>query len=471
MTGKMKFISTRSKAPELGFEDVIITGLASDGGLYVPAVWPQISAEQIRSFAAQPYGDVAFEVMSPFVDGAVDDEVFRDIISASYATFNHPAVVPLREMRPNEWMLELFHGPTCAFKDVALQVLSRLIDHVLEKRDRRATIVVATSGDTGGAAIEAFKGAKRSDVFVLHPHNRVSDVQRRQMTTAPQDNVHNIALDGTFDDCQNLLKAMFNHPSFRNKVKLSGVNSINWARIMAQIVYYFTSASSLGAPDRGMRFCVPTGNFGDVFAGYAAGKMGLPIDRLTIATNVNDILGRALKSGRYEVLGVVPTTSPSMDIQVSSNFERLLFEAAGRDGNSVVAMMNSLSQSGAFTIAPDALKYIARYFDAVRTDEDETLKTIADVYAASGQMIDPHSAVALAGARRTPPCEAIPTIILSTAHPAKFPDAVQKATGTMPPVPAQLSALFDHQERFSVLPNDLETVEGFIAANARAANN
>jgi len=395
----MKFISTRANAPELDFEDVIITGLATDGGLYVPDVWPQISPDQIRSFAARPYCDVAYEIMAPFIDGTVDDVIFKDILEQSYATFRHPAVVPLREMRPNEWILELFHGPTFAFKDVALQVLARLIDHVLEKRNKRATIVVATSGDTGGAAIEAFKGRRRTDVFVLHPHNRVSDVQRRQMTTAVEDNVHNIAIEGTFDDCQNLVKAMFNHPSFRQSLQLSGVNSINWARIMAQIVYYFTSAAALGAPDRKMRFCVPTGTFGDIFAGYAAGKMGLLIDRLTIATNINDILTRVVKSGRYEVLGVTPTASPSMDIQVSSNFERLLFDAVGRDGGQVVHMMNALGQSGAFTIDSTALNYIQSRFDAVRTDEEETLKTMAEVYAASGDMIDPHTAVALAGAR------------------------------------------------------------------------
>jgi len=464
----MKFISTRGIAPQLDFEDVIITGLANDGGLYVPEVWPQIGLDQIRSFASRPYCDVAYEVMAPFVDGTIETEVFKDIIAQSYATFNHPAVVPLREMRPNEWILELFHGPTFAFKDVALQVLGRLIDHVLEKRNTTATIVVATSGDTGGAAIEAFKGRNRINIFVLHPHDRVSEVQRRQMTTASANNIHNIAVEGTFDDCQNLVKAMFNHPAFRQAHQLSGVNSINWARIMAQIVYYFTSASSLGAPDRKVRFCVPTGNFGDIYAGFAAAKMGLPIDRLTIATNINDILERAVKTGRYEVLGVTPTTSPSMDIQVSSNFERLLFDAVGRDGASVTRMMNSLSQSGSFTISPDALAYIANDFDAIRSDEDETLKTMHEVYVTSGEMIDPHTAVALAGARAGRHSGAIPNIILSTAHPAKFPDAVEKATGIRPRMPAHLSALFDLEEHFSVLPNDLETVEGFIAANARS---
>lgn len=464
----MKFISTRANAPVLDFEDVIITGLASDGGLYVPENWPQISPDKIRLFAGMEYCDVAFDVMAPFVDGTIDDEVFKDIISQAYGSFSHPAVVPLREMRPNEWLLELFHGPTYAFKDVALQVLGRLIDHVLEKRDQRATIVVATSGDTGGAAIEAFRGRARTDLFVFHPHNRVSEVQRRQMTTAVEDNVHNIALEGTFDDCQNLVKAMFNHSTFRQSAKLSGVNSINWARIMAQIVYYFTSASALGAPDRKVRFCVPTGNFGDVFAGYAAGKMGLPIDKLTIATNVNDILKRAVNTGRYEMLGVSPTVSPSMDIQVSSNFERLLFDAVERDGESVVRMMNSLNQSGAFTIDPAALKYIADGFDAVTTNEEETLKIIADVYATSHDLIDPHTAVALAGARKKKRDSSIPNIVLSTAHPAKFPDAVEKATGTRPPMPAPLSALFDLEERFNVLPNDLQTIEGFIEANARA---
>jgi threonine synthase len=465
----MKYISTRGNAPELNFEDVIITGLAADGGLYVPETWPQLSPDQIRSFASMPYCDVAYEVMVPFVDGTIGDNVFKDIIAAAYAGFSHPAVVPLKEMRPNEWILEIFHGPTFAFKDVALQVLGRLIDHVLEKRDERATIVVATSGDTGGAAIEGFRGSNRTDVFVLHPHERVSEVQRRQMTTVPGGNVHNIALEGTFDDCQGLVKAMFNHSAFRDNLKLSGVNSINWARIMAQIVYYFTSASSLGAPDRLVRFCVPTGNFGDIYAGYAAGKMGLPIDKLTIATNMNDILERVVRTGRYEALGVTPTVSPSMDIQVSSNFERLLFDAHGRDSESIVRLMSSLNQSGAFTLSPEALKNINDDFDAVRTEEEETLKTIADVYTASGVMIDPHTAVALAGSR----CcgnqnDNVANIVLSTAHPAKFPDAVEKATGHKPHMPPELSALFDLGERFSVLPNDLETVEGFIEAKARA---
>ncbi len=465
----MKYISTRGNAPELNFEDVIITGLAADGGLYVPETWPQLRPDQIRSFASMPYCDVAYEVMVPFVDGTVEDNVFKDIINEAYAGFSHPAVVPLKEMRPNEWILEIFHGPTFAFKDVALQVLGRLIDHVLKKRDERATIVVATSGDTGGAAIEAFRGCSHADVFVLHPHERVSEVQRRQMTTASEDNVYNIALKGTFDDCQGLVKAMFNHAAFRDNLKLSGVNSINWARIMAQIVYYFTSASSLGAPDRLVRFCVPTGNFGDIYAGYSAGKMGLPMDRLTIATNMNDILERVVRTGRYEVVGVTPTASPSMDIQVSSNFERLLFEAHGRDSESIVRLMNSLGESGAFTIGPKALKNINDDFDAVRTEEEETLKTIADVYTASGVMIDPHTAVALAGSRCGDQNDNVANIILSTAHPAKFPDAVEKATGHKPHMPPELSALFDFKERFSVLPNDLETIEGFIEANARAS--
>jgi len=467
----MKYLSTRGNAPELNFEDVIITGLATDGGLYMPEIWPQLSPDQIRSFASMPYCDVAYEVMAPFIDGTIEDTIFKDIIAEAYANFSHPAVVPLREMRPNEWILEIFHGPTFAFKDVALQVLARLIDHVLEKRNERATIVVATSGDTGGAAIEAFRGRNRSDVFVLHPHERVSEVQRRQMTTVSEDNVHNIALEGTFDDCQGLVKAMFNHADFRSNLKLSGVNSINWARIMAQIVYYFTSASSLGAPDRLVRFYVPTGNFGDIYAGFAAGKMGLPIDNLTIATNMNDILERTVKTGLYEVRGVTPTVSPSMDIQVSSNFERLLFDVHGRDSKSIVQLMSSLGQSGAFKIGPEALKKINDDFDAVRIGEEETLKTIADVYGASGVMIDPHTAVALAGSRCGNQNDNVANIILSTAHPAKFPDAVEKATGHKPDMPSELSALFDLGERFSVLPNDLEAVEGFIKANAKESSN
>jgi len=462
----MKYISTRGNAAELDFEDVIITGLATDGGLYVPEKWPQLSPDQIRSFASMLYCDVAYEVMAPFTGGTIEDTIFKDIISEAYANFSHPAVVPLREMRPNEWILEIFHGPTFAFKDVALQVLGRLIDHVLEKRDQRATIVVATSGDTGGAAIEAFRGRNRTDVFVLYPHEKVSEVQRRQMTTVPEDNVHNIAIEGTFDDCQGLVKAMFNDAAFRDNMKLSGVNSINWARIMAQIVYYFTSASSLGAPDRLVRFCVPTGNFGDIYAGFAAGKMGLPIDKLTIATNMNDILERTIKTGRYEILGVIPTISPSMDIQVSSNFERLLFDAYRRDSESIAQLMSSLSQSGAYMVGPDAMKNIHNDFDAVRIEEEGTLKTIADVYAASGVMIDPHTAVALAASRYGNQDDNVPNIILSTAHPAKFPDAVEKATGHKPHMPSELSSLFDLSERFSVLPNDLDAVEGFIKANA-----
>jgi len=467
----MKYISTRGNAPELNFEDVIITGLATDGGLYVPETWPQLSPDQIRSFASMPYCDVAYEVMVPFIGGTIEDNVFKDIIAEAYDSFSHPAVVPLREMRPNEWILELFHGPTFAFKDIALQVLGRLIDHVLEKRDEHATIVVATSGDTGGAAIEAFRGRNRADVFVLHPHGRVSEVQRRQMTTVSEDNVHNIALEGTFDDCQGLVKAMFNHASFRSDLKLSGVNSINWARIMAQIVYYFTSASSLGAPDRLVRFCVPTGNFGDIYAGFAAGKMGLSIDKLTIATNMNDILGRTVRTGLYEVLGVTPTLSPSMDIQVSSNFERLLFDVYGRDSESIVRLISSFNQSGAFKIGLEALKNINDDFDAVRTEEEATLETIADVYAASGVMIDPHTAVALAGSRCSNQNDNVANIILSTAHPAKFPDAVEQATGHKPHMPPELSALFALGERFTVLPNDLETVEGLIKATARANRN
>ncbi len=467
----MKYISTRGNAPELNFEDVIITGLASDGGLYVPERWPQLSPDQIRSFASMSYCDVAYEVMVPFTGGTIEDTVFKDIIAEAYTSFRHPAVVPLREMRPNEWILEIFHGPTFAFKDVALQVLGRLINHVLEKRDQRATIVVATSGDTGGAAIEAFRGRNRTDVFVLYPHEKVSEVQRRQMTTVSEDNVHNIAIEGTFDDCQGLVKAMFNHAAFRDNLKLSGVNSINWARIMAQIVYYFTSASSLGAPDRLVRFCVPTGNFGDIYAGFAACQMGLPIDKLTIATNMNDILERTIKTGRYEIFGVIPTISPSMDIQVSSNFERLLFEAHGRDSESIVRLMSSLSRSGTFTISPEALKNINNDFDAVRIGEEETLKTITDVYVASGVMIDPHTAVALAGSRCSNQNDNVANIILSTAHPAKFPDAVEKATGHKPHMPSELSVLFDLGERFNVLPNDLDAVEGFIKANAKENSN
>ena len=463
----MQFVSTRGEAPVLGFSDAVLSGLASDGGLYLPEHWPQISSSEIASFAGRPYADVAFAVISRFVDGEISDNVLAAIIDASYATFRHPSVAPLVEIAPNHFVLELFHGPTLAFKDVAMQFLARVMDHILAERGTRATIVGATSGDTGSAAIEAFRGRDSTDIFILHPENRTSAVQRRQMTTVLDANVHNVALKGTFDDCQNIVKALFRAPGFRDRLKLSGVNSINWGRIVAQIVYYFTSAVSLGSPHREVNFVVPTGNFGDIFAGYCAKRMGLPIANLVIATNANDILARTLETGTYETGAVVATISPSMDIQVSSNFERLLFESLDRDAPGLKRLMNGLAQSGSFTIPPRAMAAIREIFAAGRASEAETSATIATVESEAGYLLDPHTAVAVTVAGRLE-LGAAPVITLATAHPAKFPAAVKAATGVEPALPAWLSDLYERQERFDVLANDQGAVEAFIRARSRA---
>lgn len=463
----MRYVSTRGEAPSLGFSDVLLAGLARDGGLYVPAEWPTLTTEEIADLAGRPYAEVAFRIISRFTGTDIRGDELREMIEAAYATFRHPAVTPLAQLGSNHFLLELFHGPTLAFKDVAMQFLGRAMDHVLAKRGRRATIVGATSGDTGGAAIEAFRGRERTDVFIMYPHGRVSDVQRRQMTTSPDANVHAIALEGTFDDAQSILKAMFNHFSFRDRIALSGVNSINWARVVAQVVYYFVAGVALGSPHRKVSFCVPTGNFGDIFAGWVAVKMGLPVERLVIATNVNDILHRTLETGTYEVRGVTPSISPSMDIQVSSNFERLLFEAMGRDGAGVQRLMSSLSQSGAFTIPEGPLAEIRALFASGRTDEAETAATIASTLAETGQLIDPHTAVAVAAARAFLKPE-VPMITLSTAHPAKFPDAVEAATGVRPGLPQWLGDLMERDELFSIVENDLLAVERFVEERSRA---
>src|SRR3954453_3291956 len=394
--GLTRYISTRGEAPTLGFCDVMLPGLAREGGLYVPESWPQLSPDTIAGFFGRPYWEVAVEVIGPFVAGEISEADLGRMSNEAYATFRHPAVVPLVQMAPHQFVLELFHGPTLAFKDVAMQLISRLMDHVLAKRDQRTTIVVATSGDTGGAAVDAFAGLENVDLVVLFPQGRISDVQRRMMTTSGAANVHALAIEGTFDDCQAIVKGLFNHHHFRDSVRLSGVNSINWARIVAQVVYYFTAAVALGAPPRKVAFTVPTGNFGDVFAGYVAQRMGLPVERLTVATNVNDILVRTMNTGTYEVRGVTATTSPSMDIQVSSNFERLLFDAYGRDPAPVRALMGSLAQSRSFTIAPDQLTEIRSRFTAARADEDETAATVRSVHKETGYLIDPHTAVAVA---------------------------------------------------------------------------
>jgi threonine synthase len=387
----------------------------------------------------------------------------------AYGTFRHPATVPLVQLNPGLFVLELFHGPTLAFKDLAMQLVARLMDYALRQRGERTTIVVATSGDTGGAAVEAFRGREQVDLVVLFPHGRISAVQRLMMTTAPDSNVHAVAVEGTFDDCQALVKAMFNHHGFRDRVRLSGVNSINWARIVAQAVYYFTAAVALGAPHRWVAFTVPTGNFGDVFAGYVAGKMGLPIDRLMVATNVNDILARTFASGTYEVRGVVATSSPSMDIQVSSNFERLLFDAYGRDAGAVRGLMNSLAQSKRFSVSAHALQAMRALFAAGRADEQESAATIRTWMREASYCADPHTAVALAVAEKEPRDAAIPMVVLSTAHPAKFPDAVKAACGVEPVLPDWLGDLSKRRERVTVLPADQSQVEAFVLAASRAA--
>ncbi|NMG38900.1 threonine synthase [Chelativorans sp. ZYF759] len=464
----MHYVSTRGEGGHLGFADVLLAGLARDGGLYVPAEWPRFEADEIRRMRGLPYAELAITLLRPYVGGAIDDASFERIVREAYATFRHDAVCPLVQTGDNEFVLELFHGPTLAFKDVAMQLLARLMDHVLAERGQHATIVGATSGDTGGAAIEAFAGRARSDIFILFPHGRVSPVQQRQMTTSREANVHAIAIDGNFDDCQRLVKGMFNHHAFRDRVALSGVNSINWARIMAQIVYYFSSAISLGAPDRPVSFVVPTGNFGDIFAGHAARMMGLPIERLVIATNENDILARALESGRYETRGVVATTSPSMDIQVSSNFERLLYESNGRNADQLRQWMDGLSQSGAFNIDAATLAAIREGFDAGRADRRETAATISHMLSQCGYLLDPHTATAMYVARQRPR-DATPTVVLGTAHPAKFPDAVREACGNQPALPEWLGDLMGRAERFATLPSDQKMLEDHIGRLAKAS--
>jgi threonine synthase len=453
----------------LGFCDVMLTGLARDGGLYVPEAWPQLGLDTIAGFFGRPYWEVAVDVIRPFVGEELSDADLGRIANEAYATFRHPAVAPLNQIGPHQFLLELFHGPTLAFKDVAMQLISRLMDHVLALRGQRTTIVVATSGDTGGAAVEAFAGLANVDLIVLFPHGRISEVQRRMMTTTVAANVHALAIEGTFDDCQAIVKGLFNHHRFRDAVALSGVNSINWARVVAQVVYYFTSAVALGAPARQVDFTVPTGNFGDIFAGYVAKRLGLPIRCLRIAANINDILPRTLKTGHYEVREVHATTSPSMDIQVSSNFERLLFEASKRDAVTVRRLMESLKQSGRFVLADAMLAAIREEFDAGRADETETAAAIRAAWREAGDLVDPHTAVALAVADRDTSDSKIPNIVLSTAHPAKFPDAVEAACGVRPQLPAWLDGLMSKREQASITANDQAEVEKFVLKVSRAA--
>lgn len=466
----MRYVSTRGEAPELAFDDVLLAGLAADGGLYTPAAYPCLEREAISALAGVPYAEAAARVIAPFVGDAFSAQTLRNLTEAAYRTFRHPAVTPLVQIDDNLFVLELFHGPTLAFKDLAMQLLGRMMNEVLERRGRRATIVGATSGDTGAAAIEAFRGLDRVDVFILYPHERVSEVQRRQMTTIADENIHVIALRGTFDDAQTILKRLFRDSDFRDGVSLAGVNSINWARVVAQTVYYFTSAVALGGPMREIAFAVPTGNFGDVLAGYVAKRMGLPVRRLVVATNANDILVRALNSGRYELRAVTQTQSPSMDIQVSSNFERLLFDAYGRSDSSIRSAFSSLEQSGAFTIAQEPLAAIRAEFEAHAASELETSAEIARAYRDAGYVLDPHTATGVHAARRRLAQDpSAPMVALATAHPAKFPQAIEAAIGEKPRLPKSFSSLLSAKERFTILDNSQHQVAAFIRDRARAA--
>ena len=459
----MRYISTRGSAPALTFEDAMLSGLARDGGLYVPEQWPTLDRDTIAAFSGQPYEEVAFTVMRPFIGDTFSDAEFRDLIAKAYSGFAHDARCPLVQLDPNTHLLELFHGPTLAFKDVAMQLIGQMFQAALSRANRKVTIVGATSGDTGSAAIEAFRGLEAVDVFILYPHGRVSEVQRRQMTTPADANVHAIAVDGDFDDCQAALKDMFNDFEFRDEVSLAGVNSINWARVLAQVVYFFTSAVTLGAPDRKVSFTVPSGNFGDIFAGYVAKRMGLPIEKLVVATNHNDILHRTLTTGGYIKQGVTPSMSPSMDIQVSSNFERLLFDAYDREGSAVAQLMEEL-KSGGFNLSQGARDRITVEFASGRCDEDQTLKTIKETLENSAELICPHTATGVHVAKEYSQA-GTPMITLATAHPAKFPDAVEKATGIRPPLPPHMADLFERPERVTRLPNDLDALKNFIKEN------
>jgi threonine synthase len=465
----MRYVSTRGEGAPLDFVQVMLAGLARDGGLYVPESWPALDRETISGFAGKPYAEVAVDVLRPFVGGCIADADLARMAREAYGGFRHPATAPLVQLDSSLFVLELFHGPTLAFKDLAMQLVARLMDHALHQRGERTTIVVATSGDTGGAAAEAFRGRGQVDVVVLFPSGRISDVQQHMMTTVPDNNVHAVAIEGTFDDCQALVKAMFNHHAFRDRVRLSGVNSINWARIVAQAVYYFTAAVALGAPHRKIAFTVPTGNFGDVYAGYVAARMGLPVDRLVVATNTNDILARTFATGTYEIRDVVATMSPSMDIQVSSNFERLLFDATGRDAASVRTLMDSLAQSRRFVVSAQALKELRTLFSANRADEQECAAEIRAWMKEANYCVDPHTAIALAVAEKETRDASVPMVVLSTADPAKFPAAVKAACGVEPPLPDWLADLPKRKERVTVLPADQVAVERFVASASRAA--
>ena len=461
----MEYISTRGNSASLDFKGATLAGLASDGGLYVPELWPRFTTEQITAMRGLSYVDLAAKIMAPFTAGSLTEAELKQLCTAAYGRFSHQAITPLTQLDGQHWLLELFHGPTLAFKDIALQLLGQLFERFLTGTEKALTIVGATSGDTGSAAIDAVAGRERIEIFMLHPHNRISDVQRRQMTTVIAPNVHNIAIEGSFDDAQAMVKRMFNDREVNGPLNLSAVNSINWARLMAQVVYYFASALRLGAPERSVAFSVPTGNFGDVFAGYVAAQMGLPIERLIVATNINDILHRALSKGDYSVLGVTPTAAPSMDIQVSSNFERLLFDLEGRDGSTTGARMKWFEQMGKMVLSADMRKRAA-FFASARADADEMAGAMRWAHEKCGEVIDPHTAIALHAARVADIPADVPVVTLATAHPAKFRDAVERATGIRPFLPARIGSLFEREERFETLPGTYDAVRDYIFANA-----
>jgi len=462
----VRYVSTRGIAPVLEFDDVLLTGLARDGGLYVPDTLPELDLDACRGLG---YADLATRVLGPLTGNSIPHDDFRQMMADTYAAFDHTAVAPLKQIGANDWLMELFHGPTLAFKDFALQALGRFFDRVLSDRGERVTILGATSGDTGSAAIEGCRGRDAVDIFILYPLGRVSDVQRRQMTTVKDPNVHAIAIEGDFDDCQALVKAAFNDLQFRDRMRLSAVNSINWARVAAQVVYYVHAGIALGGQP--IAFSVPSGNFGNVFAGEVARRMGLAVDSLLIATNVNDILTRFFDTGEYRTRGVTATMSPSMDIQVSSNFERLLFDLVGRDGPRVQGLMDNLKQSGGFNAPAESFAEARRVFTARRIDEDATLAEMRRVHAETGEILDPHSAIGTAAARQARAdgriAPHVPTVSLATAHPAKFPDAVQRAIGLHPALPERLADLHDRKERSITLPNDLGAIQRHLEAHAR----
>jgi len=458
----MKYISTRGKAQKLGFEEVLFAGMASDGGLYVPEEILQFTPAQIARFAGLSYSELAFEIINPFIGGEIPEKKLKEIIAESYKVFKHPAVAPLKQLDENEWLLELFHGPTLAFKDFALQLLGRLLDYFLEKRKEKIVILGATSGDTGSAAIDGCKNCRNAEIFILHPYGKTSEIQRRQMTTVAAKNVHNIAIKGTFDDCQDIVKTIFAARDFLPGRKLVAVNSINWARVMAQIVYYFSAAVSLGSPAKSVSFSVPTGNFGDIFAGFVAYKMGLPIKKLIIATNENDILSRFINANDYAKKRVKATLSPSMDIQVSSNFERLLFFAHAGDGKEVSRLMADFKKTGRLKVAPQVLAGIRKIFSGHSTNDKETRGVIKKIHDATGEIVDPHTAVGLSAAWEFKEKDT-PMITLATAHPAKFPAAIKKARVQMAENP--LKKLFHKKEKLAILPNSAGKVREFILKN------